>query len=239
VKALALSALAAVLVHALLFSLNPSWTRPPQVRKAPSAVTVTLAPKPAPAPRQPAVGPLHAPRPARIAPLRPKAAQKILTPKPAQPKPARAPRPKVQPPPVVAATSTPPSPADATQSATAPAAEDSSTPSPPAPPQAGRAAAADAAQAPVQTSVPRYDLNPRPDYPALARRRGYQGTVLLKVLVNAGGRAAQVTLARSSGFDILDRGAVKSVSGWRFEPARRNGQPIDMWVEVPVRYALE
>jgi periplasmic protein TonB len=90
----------------------------------------------------------------------------------------------------------------------------------------------------VQASVPLYDLNPPPVYPRMARRRNYQGTVLLDVRVSARGTVAEVRLARSSGHGILDRSAMNSVGHWRFEPARRGDRPIETWVQVPVRFEL-
>ncbi len=92
---------------------------------------------------------------------------------------------------------------------------------------------------PVITSVPRYDLNPPIAYPAPARRRNLEGTVVLDVLVTAEGRPAQVEVARSSGHAILDRSAAEAVRRWRFDPARQGESPIAMWVQVPVRYALK
>lgn len=90
----------------------------------------------------------------------------------------------------------------------------------------------------VQASIPLYDLNPPPHYPRVARKRNYQGTVLLEVHVTKDGRAAEVRIAQSSGYAILDRSAVKSVRQWRFSPALRGGRPFEMWVQVPVRFEL-
>jgi periplasmic protein TonB len=96
-----------------------------------------------------------------------------------------------------------------------------------------------AAQQPaVQVSVPRYDLNPPPHYPRVARRRKYTGIVTLNVRVTADGRVAQVRIADSSGYAVLDRSAAISVKAWQFTPARRGGLPVAMWVRVPVRYEL-
>jgi protein TonB len=99
--------------------------------------------------------------------------------------------------------------------------------------------AATAGSPQVTASVPLYALNPAPAYPTVARRRNYQGTVFLNVRVDRQGRAVEVEVQQSSGYAVLDQSAVKSVRQWRFEPARRAGQPIDMWVRVPVRFALE
>lgn len=99
-------------------------------------------------------------------------------------------------------------------------------------------AAAKEGQVAIQVSVPRYDVNPPPKYPRAARRRNYQGTVLLEVRVTVDGRAAEVKVARSSGHALLDESALAAVRGWLFTPARRGALPIETWVAVPVRFEL-
>src|SRR5581483_5778475 len=72
-----------------------------------------------------------------------------------------------------------------------------------------------------------YGTNPRPDYPLVARRLGMEGVVVLAVVVAPDGRAAEVRVARSSGFAPLDDSAVRTVrERWRFVPARRDGVPV-------------
>jgi protein TonB len=101
-----------------------------------------------------------------------------------------------------------------------------------------RAAASSSYGSGDQKAAPRYDVNPRPSYPIQARRRGLQGTVTLRVLVDAGGSVADVRLAGSSGHSILDQAAMNSVRSWSFRPGTSGGRPTQMWVEVPVRFAL-
>ncbi len=248
-----LPAICALVIHAAFFTIKAPW-RPPTISlPSSSAIAISLsAPPPAP-PARPHVQPLKPAIPAAIAPLRPK--------KPAVPKPVPKPAPKIAPAPLPAEkpdvkpqelkppdvqqpdrdqedTAPPPQravdhgPADSGAAATAAASAPSSEPSDPQQAQGPE-------QAQVQASVPLYDLNPAPDYPAAARRRNYQGTVLIDVLVDQGGRAAQVKIGQSSGYAMLDRSALESVRRWRFEPARRSGRAIEMWVQVPVRFALQ
>jgi protein TonB len=91
-------------------------------------------------------------------------------------------------------------------------------------------------------AAPRYggaDLsNPRPRYPYLARRRGQEGRVLLRVEVTAAGDAAAVSLRQSSGYRLLDDAAVEAVRKWRFAPASRGGHPVAGSVDVPVSFKL-
>ncbi len=84
-----------------------------------------------------------------------------------------------------------------------------------------------------------YLRNPAPVYPAIARRSGDEGTVMLKVLVSPEGAPVRVELDQSSGSKSLDGAALESVKGWRFVPARRGTQNIEAWVRVPVVFRLE
>jgi periplasmic protein TonB len=92
---------------------------------------------------------------------------------------------------------------------------------------------------PVHEATPLYRLNPVPEYPWIARKRGYQGTVLLEVLVNREGKVKEVTLSASSGYSVLDQAALTSVKAWLFDPGTRGGDKVEMWVKVPVRFQLE
>jgi len=84
-----------------------------------------------------------------------------------------------------------------------------------------------------------YLRNPAPVYPAVARRSGDQGTVMLKVLVNPQGAPVRVELEQSSGSKPLDSAALDAVKGWRFVPARRGERNIEDWVRVPIVFRLE
>jgi protein TonB len=90
----------------------------------------------------------------------------------------------------------------------------------------------------LQKAVPRYDANPPPLYPELARRRAYEGTVLLHVRVRDDGRVEGVKVERTSGYRILDRAAREAVSHWRFIPGRRGDEAVAMDVRVPITFKL-
>ena len=88
----------------------------------------------------------------------------------------------------------------------------------------------------TRPSIPAYAHNPAPDYPQSARWEGEEGTVVLRVLINAAGLPEKTTIARSSGYISLDRAAEKAVQHWRFIPGTRDGKPVAMQVEVPIRF---
>lgn len=84
-----------------------------------------------------------------------------------------------------------------------------------------------------------YLNNPRPPYPLVARRMGYQGKVILNVEVLPEGRAGEVKLHTGSGYDILDRAALQTVKTWKFLPATHFGRAITQWCLVPIKFSLE
>lgn len=83
-----------------------------------------------------------------------------------------------------------------------------------------------------------YSHNPKPDYPAIAKSRGWQGKVLLRVKVSAQGLSDDVTVEKSSGHEILDDSAIEAVKKWRFLPAKRGDTPIASSVIVPIDFKL-
>ncbi len=80
--------------------------------------------------------------------------------------------------------------------------------------------------------------NPMPPYPPSARRRGVEGTVLLRVAVSAEGRALSVEIYRSSGSDSLDEAARDTIARWHFRPATRAGEAVAATTFVPVQFTL-
>lgn len=109
-------------------------------------------------------------------------------------------------------------------------------------PSAGHTPTAkDAAQ--TVSTAPVFDAdylrNPAPTYPAAAKRRNMQGSVMLSVVVTSDGSAKAVTIAQSSGFDILDASALQTVSRWKFVPARRGDETLEARVMVPIEFKLE
>jgi protein TonB len=79
----------------------------------------------------------------------------------------------------------------------------------------------------------------QPEYPPASRRAGEAGTVTLQVFVQENGRAGEVKVAKSSGFEKLDEAAVKEVQrNWRFVPGKEDGKPVAMWHTFAVTFRL-
>jgi protein TonB len=86
---------------------------------------------------------------------------------------------------------------------------------------------------------PRYAENPEPVYPREARKKGFQGEVVLKVEVLSNGLVGQVEVRKSSGHEILDRSALSAVKQWKFFPAKRGESTIPFWVNIPIKFQLQ
>jgi protein TonB len=115
---------------------------------------------------------------------------------------------------------------------------------PPAPPSPAPAVAA-AEPAPVLAPTlepPRADMaylnNPAPSYPAVSKRAGEQGRVMLRVRVDTQGQVENIMVHATSGFPRLDEAALAAVRRWRFVPARLGERAVAGWALVPVTFAL-
>jgi len=84
-----------------------------------------------------------------------------------------------------------------------------------------------------------YLNNPAPSYPAISRRIGEEGRVIMRVLVSANGEAESVKVENGSGSSRLDDAAVDAVKKWKFVPAKKNKQPISAYVLVPIKFSLD
>jgi protein TonB len=86
-------------------------------------------------------------------------------------------------------------------------------------------------------SAPRAVYDPEPEYTDEARKAKMQGVVLLSVIIGPDGRARDVHVARSLGMG-LDEKAIEAVRKWKFDPARKDGQPVAVVVHIEVNFHL-
>ena len=84
---------------------------------------------------------------------------------------------------------------------------------------------------------PRLIREVKAEYTDEARRRGITGDVVLEIVVRRDGTVGDVTVLQGRGAG-LDQRAVAAVRQWRFSPARRRGEPVDVLVEVAVEFTL-
>jgi len=86
-------------------------------------------------------------------------------------------------------------------------------------------------------SAPRVLYSPDPEYSEEARKAKYQGTCVLWVVVGPDGKVHDIRIQRTLGLG-LDEKAVEAVRNWKFEPARKDGQPVAVQINVEVNFRL-
>jgi protein TonB len=79
---------------------------------------------------------------------------------------------------------------------------------------------------------------PEPQYPPIARRRGWEGSLVARIRVGADGLVEAASVEESSGYEVLDAAALEAIRKWRFEPGRREGKARAMEVLHRVRFRL-
>ena len=78
----------------------------------------------------------------------------------------------------------------------------------------------------------------RPVYPRVARESGWEGTVIVRTLINTNGLPNQVKIRKSCGHPTLDQAAQEAVKSWTFQPAKDGNIPITKWVDIPIKFDL-
>lgn len=107
-------------------------------------------------------------------------------------------------------------------------------PVPPAPPAAPRLVE-------VTQGETEYIRPPRPVYPALSKRSGESGVVIIAVYYSTSGYAKRAEVFKSSGFERLDRAAREAVLASQVTPFRRAGvnEDTQFLLKAPINFVLE
>jgi protein TonB len=88
-----------------------------------------------------------------------------------------------------------------------------------------------------------FDIEPEvirrivPTYPDLARQAGIEGDVIVRVLIGKRGEVKAVEVERSS--DLFDEAAVEAVRRWTFRPAIASGNPVAVWIRIPIAFRMK
>lgn len=75
-------------------------------------------------------------------------------------------------------------------------------------------------------------------YPERARQTGFQGKVVINVLVDRNGDVAATKVLESSGHPSLDQAAIDAITRVKWKPALQRDQPVKVWVGVPVSFKI-
>lgn len=76
------------------------------------------------------------------------------------------------------------------------------------------------------------------EYPEMAKRAGIEGRVIVRVLITKEGKPKK-TIIEYSDSDMLNKAAVQAIMKQVFTPAIQNGQPVAVWVSIPINFKLD
>jgi protein TonB len=79
-----------------------------------------------------------------------------------------------------------------------------------------------------------------PRYPMAAQRMGLGGTVVVQAMILADGSVGDVRIVEDPGAKAgLGKAAATAVRKWRYEPAVRNGEPVDAPLRIRVSFKVK
>jgi TonB family protein len=85
--------------------------------------------------------------------------------------------------------------------------------------------------------LPRVSHRVEPVYPDVPRQAGMEGKVWVRIFVGVDGKVKRAEIeGRAS---IFDESALSAVRQWGFTPAKANGQPVAVWMRIPVVFTLD
>jgi len=93
--------------------------------------------------------------------------------------------------------------------------------------------AADKYQGAIALQIASLLVNKPPLYPLSAKKRGWEGTVILSARITAAGRIEKLTVVKSSGYFVLDNAAATAAKKWEFTNVAGTIE-----VEIPVVFVL-
>ncbi|MDE0474648.1 MAG: energy transducer TonB [Gammaproteobacteria bacterium] len=100
------------------------------------------------------------------------------------------------------------------------------------------ALAACAGDGEVEEPAPLGDATPI-EYPLEMWDQGIEGETVLQVRVNELGEVDSVAVIETSGHEPLDSAAAEGARAMRFQPGRRDGRDVPVWVRIPVQFSRQ
>ena len=76
--------------------------------------------------------------------------------------------------------------------------------------------------------------NKKPLYPIIAKNNKWQGLVKLKVKIDANGNVVNIDIISTSGHEVLDNSAIKTIKNWKFN----NPYNTYLYLTIPINYQL-
>ncbi len=79
----------------------------------------------------------------------------------------------------------------------------------------------------------------KPSYPAKLKAQGIEGSVLVRVHIDAAGNVSRVSVLKSSGHAAFDDAARRAARAEKFVPAKRDGHAVPFTLSYSYRFRIE
>jgi TonB family protein len=89
----------------------------------------------------------------------------------------------------------------------------------------------------VGANIPTATTQNTPEYPQTAVDQGINGKVVLHLIIGGDGTVKEVST--QSGPAVLADSAMEVVKGWRYQPVKLNGSPVEVDTTVTLNYVLD
>lgn len=110
--------------------------------------------------------------------------------------------------------------------------------SPPPPPESAPSVNEAPVQGRIDSPARLKNKRIRPQYPRKARERGEEGAMLLELTISPRGTVSAVRIVESTGYADLDEAGVTAAKTAHFNPAKRDGRPVESRVRLPISFRL-
>lgn len=78
-----------------------------------------------------------------------------------------------------------------------------------------------------------------PQYPVMARNNGIEGEAIVIAVVDENGKVADVMIKSAKPGEVFVNSSLNCIKEWVFRPAEKNGKPVKVKVEIPLKYKLD
>lgn len=90
-----------------------------------------------------------------------------------------------------------------------------------------------------QTTLSDAGRMPPPSYPRDAVDNGITGKVVLRIAVDAEGRATDVVVTEAHPKGVFEAVSIAAARQWRFTPAMKDGKPVAGFIRVPISFDMD
>lgn len=76
-------------------------------------------------------------------------------------------------------------------------------------------------------------------YPPRAKSKNIEGRVIVNILIGKDGSVKKAKIVEAEPIGVFEESVMNSIQSWRFNAATYKGQPVEVWVSLPMEFSLQ